>query len=175
MRLIRLLLIVSLLAGQSLAAESVYLLTQSGLFQSTVATDGTPGWKLLANRSSVIVSGYDNPTPNPIPPTPDPIPQPKAESVTIAIVDDGLNRSAETAAVLNGLCVWNAFFDAGSGYRIYDVETKESRGIAARKELGETIPGIVITDKATRKVIHKGPVPATFEELKAIVGSLTGG
>lgn len=115
-----------------------------------------------------------NPDPNPNP-KPDPKPDPVAEHVRLSIVTDKAAISPTTAKVLNALVGWNALLDEGNEYRLYDVKSPEAEAKKAVAELGVTVPGIVVTDKADGKVLHKGPLPVTFDDLKALVGRLTGG
>lgn len=121
------------------------------------------------------IPGPVPPGPEPVPPKPDPAPQPVAKTVSIAIVEDTMNRTPETAIMLNQLVSWSEYQDAGHQYRLYDHTTSEPRGKLAVQELGVGVSGIVVRDRATSKVIHKGAIPATFEELKSLVGRLTGG
>jgi hypothetical protein len=113
------------------------------------------------------------PDDDPIPPDDDPIPT--VENVSVAIVEDTMNRSPDTAIVMNGLVAWTEFVDAGNDWRAYDLKTGESRGKQAIIDLNGPAPGIVIYDKATRKMIHRGDLPATFDELKKLIGGLAGG
>jgi hypothetical protein len=127
-------------------------------------------------RRSLTISGIGpNPPPGPGP-GPEPGPGPKAELVSIAIVEDTMQRSTETAILMNRLTAWTEFVDAGNDWRPYDLTTPEAKGKEAIAELGSiTAPAIVIRDKTTRRVIHKGPLPATFADLQKLIGGLTGG
>jgi hypothetical protein len=125
-------------------------------------------------RRTLIVGG---PRPPPDPePDPNPNPQPKAETVSVAIVEDTMQRSPETAVLLNALVGWTEFVDAGNDWRLYDRTTGEAKGKEAIAELGPIkVPAIVIRDKTTRIVLHKGPIPATIGDLKKLIGGLTDG
>jgi len=130
-------------------------------------------------RQTLTVSGV-GPQPPPVPgpgpePKPDPEPQPTVKNVSLAIVEDTMNRSPDTAILMNQLVAWTEFVDAGNDWRAYDLKTKETRGKQAITDLNGPVPGIVIYDRSTRKMIHRGDVPATFGDLKALVGRLTGG
>jgi len=113
------------------------------------------------------------PEPEPIPPDDDPLPTVK--NVSIAIVEDTMNRSPDTAILMNQLVAWTEFVDAGNDWRAYALTTGEARGKQAIADLNGPVPGIVIYEKTTRKMIHRGDLPATFAELKSIIGRLTGG
>lgn len=135
--------------------------------------DGKPVEK---SRHSLTVTG---PRPPPIPepdpkPDPDP-PQPTVKNVSVAIVEDTMNRSPDMAILMNGLVAWTDFVDDGNDWRSYDKSTSEARGKKAVSVLAGVVPGIVISDKATGKVIHSGAMPATLADLKTLIGGLTGG
>jgi hypothetical protein len=127
-------------------------------------------------RQVLTVSGV-GPKPPPdedtIPPDDDPIPA--VENVSVAIVEDTMNRSPDTAILMNGLVAWTEFVDSGNDWRAYDLKTGEARGKQAITDLNGPVPGIVIYEKTTRKMIHRGDLPATFDELKKLIGGLTGG
>jgi hypothetical protein len=83
--------------------------------------------------------------------------------------------NAEMAITMNGLVGWTAFVDSGNDWRAYDLTTGEARGKKAITDLNGPSPGIVIYDKATGQMIHRGDMPATIDELKTLIGGLTGG
>jgi hypothetical protein len=127
-------------------------------------------------RQVLTVSGQGPKPPpddDPIPPDGDPIPAVK--NVSLAIVEDTMNRSPDTAILMNQLVAWTEFVDAGNDWRAYDLKTGESRGKQAITDLNGPVPGLVIYEKSTRKMIHRGDLPGTFSELKSLVGRLTGG
>lgn len=118
-----------------------------------------------------------NPPPKPEPgPTPEPDPGPspvKAENIRICIIEDVLNRSPETAAVLNSLVGWTAFADAGNQYRLYDKATKEAAGVAAVAAAGTTpLPAMVVYDNKTGALITATALPGSFSGFKTIVEGL---
>lgn len=117
------------------------------------------------------------PEPGPDPkPEPEPEPKPVASKLSIAVIEDTLNRSADTAIVLSALDVWNGFRDAGHVWYFYDQKTGEARGKRAKQDAGQTpLPAIVIRDAgAADKVLHVGPLPKTVAELQTLIKSLTG-
>jgi hypothetical protein len=125
-------------------------------------------------RRTLNVMG-PRPPPEPDPdPDPDP-PFPVVPHVRLSVITDSENTSLPVATVLNGLVAWNELLDSGSEYRLYDIATTESEGVKAIGQLNSAAPGIVITDKGTGIIVHRGPLPATFDELKLLVGRLTGG
>lgn len=115
------------------------------------------------------------PDPKPDPPKPDPKPAPLAKHVSIAIVEDTMNRSPDTAILMNQMVAWTAFVDSGNDWRAYDLKTSEAKGKRAIADLNGPVPGIVIYDKETRVWIYRGAMPATFDDLKSLIGRLTGG
>jgi hypothetical protein len=126
-------------------------------------------------RQALTVSGLaPNPPPGPEP-DPGPFPSPTVKNVSIAIVEDTMNRSPDTAILMNQLVAWSDFMDAGNDWRAYDLKTGEAKGKQAITDLNGPVPGIVIYEKSTRKMIHRGQMPATFGEMKTLVGRLTGG
>jgi hypothetical protein len=122
-------------------------------------------------RQVLTVSGV-GPRPGP---EPEPKPIPTVKNVSIAIVEDTMNRSPDMAITMNGLVAWTEFVDAGNDWRAYDLTTGEARGKKAITDLNGPSPGLVIYDKATGKMIHRGNMPATIGELKTLIGGLTGG
>jgi hypothetical protein len=128
-------------------------------------------------RQVLTVSGIGpQPPPGPGPePQPEPEPTPQATNVSLAIVEDTMNRTPEMAITMNGIVGWTAFVDSGNDWRAYDLTTGEARGKKAITDLNGPSPGIVIYDKATGKMIHRGDMPATIDELKTLIGGLTGG
>lgn len=127
-------------------------------------------------RYTLTVMGQ-SPKPPPIPdPSPGPNPEPdtvKAENIRVCIIEDVLNRSPETAAVLNSLVGWTAFADAGNQYRLYDKSTKEPAGVAAVAAAGTTpLPAMVVYDNKTGALITATALPGSFSGFKTIVEGL---
>lgn len=114
------------------------------------------------------------PDPDPQPDPPDPEPQPNVKHVRISVITDLDNMPQSVATVLNALVGWNELFDSGSDYRLYDIQTTERSGKTAIEQLNGPAPGIVFTDKDTGAVLHKGPLPEKFSDLKKLKGDLTG-
>lgn len=127
-------------------------------------------------RQALTVSG-EGPKPPPVDPDDDthPDPKPVAKYVSVAIVEDTMNRSPDNAIVMNGLAAWAEFVDSGNDWRLYDLTTKEAKGKKAISDLNGPVPGIVIYNKTTGAMIHRGEIPKTFAELKALIGGLTNG
>jgi len=150
-----------------------------GVSPGVVCVDLIPvGLKTENSIARHVVTVVDGTNPNPPPkpdPGPGPTPQPTAKTVSIAIVEDTMNRSPDMAILMNQLVAWAAFTDAGNDWRAYDLATTELRGMASVSTLNGIFPGIVVCDKATKKLIHSGPMPATIDELKALVRRLTSG
>ena len=128
-------------------------------------------------RQVLTISGVGpQPPPDPEPkPEPEPEPTPKVKNVSLAIVEDTMNTSPETAIVLNAVANWTTFVDAGNDWRRYDLTTGEAKGIKAITDLNGPSPGLVIYDKATGTMIHRGNLPTTVYELKTLIGGLTDG
>lgn len=128
-------------------------------------------------RQVLTVSGL-GPQPPPDPkPEPEPQPGPTASHVTIAVVEDALNRSPQTAICLNALAGWNKLKDAGHDWRLYDIKTREAAGkqaLADATAANQALPAIVVRDKDSGKLLRVAPLPATIDGVKAIVAELTG-
>ena len=109
----------------------------------------------------------------PIPPDP---PQPVASHVRLVVVEDTLNRSPETAILLNALVGWTAFLDDGNEYRLYDQTTGETKGKQSVKDIGTTpMPAMVIYDKTSGAILKVGSLSPTIDELRTTIKGLTGG
>lgn len=110
---------------------------------------------------------------DPVPPIP---PKPTAEHVRLVVIEDTLNRSPETAILLNQLVGWTAFLDSGNEYRLYDQTTGEAKGKQAKIDAGTTpLPAMVIYDKSSGAILKVGALSPTIDELRATIGGLTGG
>jgi len=164
----------------------VYFLTaaRGGVVGVDLIPVGVSAETDIARHVLTVVDGTNpNPPPDPGPgPKPDPKPEPKPEppkpvvsTVSIAIVEDTMNRSPETAIVMNQFVAWTEFVDSGNDWRAYDVSTKERRGKQAIAVLGDVCPGIVISNKATGAVLSYGKLPDTIDELKALIRRVSGG
>lgn len=135
--------------------------------------------KISSITLTVVDGSKPNPGPAPKPepspgPDPDPDPDPvKAENIRVCIIEDTMNRSPETAAVLNSLVGWTAFVDAGNQYRLYDKSTKEPAGVAAVAAAGTTpLPAMVVYDNKTGAMITATALPGSFSGFKTIVEGL---
>lgn len=128
-----------------------------------------------ADQVQRVVLTVDGARPPPGPePQPEPEPQPIAKNVSIAIVEDTMQRTPSMAILMNGLVAWTEFIDAGNHWRAYDLRTSEARGKKAIMELNGVVPGLVIYDRETARIMHNGPMPETIDQLKSLVGRLTG-
>jgi len=130
-------------------------------------------------RQPLTVMGLEpNPPPKPDPPKPEPGPKPdpQSDSLMVEIVEDPLERNADTAIVLNALAEWNLLKDKGHDWRLYSIRTGEEAGKAAVKAAeGTPIPAMVIRDKASKKVLRVVPLPPTIADVKRVLSELTGG
>jgi hypothetical protein len=107
-------------------------------------------------------------------PDPKPTPTPKAKHVRLAIVEDTLNRSPDTAILMNALVGWNEFLDAGNEWRQYDKSTGEAKGVKAKADAGTIpLPAMVFYDLESGKLLKAAPLSKTFAELKTTIGELT--
>ena len=129
-------------------------------------------------RAVLSVNGVKPP---PTPPDDDkdetkPKPPQPTSGVTLDIVEDAENRTAETAMVLNALVTWSSFLEAGNTFRIYDDSTSEDNGKRAVQDAGDTqLPVMIIRDKSTAKPLRVLPLPKDFETFKRLVTEVAGG
>jgi len=117
------------------------------------------------------------PPPNPKPPDPDPKPpDPVSDTVFIAIVEDVLNRTPDTAIVMNATAGWVDLTKNGSSFRAYHIETGEVNGKKAIQDAaGLGLPAMVVYDKPGGKALRAIPLPLTFDGVKRVISELTGG
>ncbi len=114
----------------------------------------------------------------PKPPTPVPVPVPvQNRKVVISIVEDGLNRSPQTAAMLNNIKAWDAFLVNGNQWIRYDKQATESKGVAAKNALAAagitTLPAVVINDQESGAVVYTGQL-TSMDPIKSFVNMYTG-
>ena len=119
------------------------------------------------------------PIPPPEPKPPDPYPKPPdpvSDTVFIAIVEDVLNRTPDTAIVMNATAGWVDLTKNGSSFRAYHIETGEANGKKAIQDAaGLGLPAMVVYDKPGGKVLRAIPLPLTFDGVKRVISELTGG
>jgi hypothetical protein len=141
---------------------------ETGSTYLMMVPDGAKDADILTQPLTVTGTG-----PKPPPPKPDPDPTPTEKHVRLSIVTDSENLSLPTTVVLNALVGWNELWDAGSDYRLYDIATTEPAGKTTIEQLNGPEPGLVVTNRDTGEMIHRGPLPTTFADLKTLVGRLT--
>lgn len=153
----------------------VYFVTTkstSGTAEVIMIPEGVKAESDIVRQVLTISGTGPNPPPKPDPP-PDP-PKPKVKHVRLAIVEDTLNRSPETAILMNQLVGWNQFLDAGNQWRQYDKATTETNGIQAKKDASSiTLPAMVLYDLDSGKLLTAAPLPKTFAELKSTIGGFS--
>lgn len=160
------------------ASEWVYFVTTkgTGTAELILIPEGVMDEKDIVRQVLVVSGSGPNPPPGPDPP-PEPPPNPptpKATHVRLAIVEDTLNRSPDTAILMNQLVGWNEFLDAGHQWRQYDKASTEPKGVQAKTDAGSTpLPAMVIYDLDSGKVLLAAPLVKTFAELKTTIGGLT--
>lgn len=156
----------------------VYLVNggKPGTVELLVIPKGVSEESDIVQQTMVVMGQGPQPPPKPDP-KPEPPPSPVvAEKVSISVVEDVLHRSVETSMVLQDLVYWSSLVDSGNDWRLYDVATKEPKGLEAILQGGDLPPPFVIVrDKKTEKVIHKGALPKTMDDMKKLVSTLTGG
>ena len=128
-------------------------------------------------RFPLNVMGLDpipppGPGPGPGPKPPDPV----SDTVFIAIIEDVLNRTPDTAIVMNATAGWVDLTKNGSSFRAYHIETGEVNGKKAIQDAaGLSLPAMVVYDKPGGKVLRAIPLPLTFDGVKRVISELTGG
>jgi hypothetical protein len=125
-------------------------------------------------RQPLTITGTGpRPPPDPDPIDPDP-PAPRADHVRTIFLED--TRSPDAAILFNALHGWAAYSAAGNSYRIVNKNAQDEEAANAEAELiGIPLPAMLVIDKDTGKVIHKGKLPATFADLQKLIGGLTNG
>lgn len=125
-----------------------------------------------------VMGVMPNPPPDPKPdpgPKPDPAPEPHSGKLLIEIVEDVMNRTPETAIVMNAMSEWNSLREKGHEWRAYHKETGEPNGIEALKEAESVgLPAMIIRDKETRNILRTIPLPKTIDSVKRILSELGG-
>jgi hypothetical protein len=127
---------------------------------------------------SARISALNSPMPPPVDPViPDgqsdakPL---KVRKLSLAVVEDTQNRSAETAIVLRPIDVWNGFRDKGHDWRFYDRKTTEQKGKLAVSAASAIDPALVIRDLNTGELLTVVPLPKTIAEVTALVNKWSG-
>lgn len=138
---------------------------------------------------SVTCNQAPQPPPTPVPPTPIPDPTPpappqptppKAKNVSIAIVEDDSNRSADVAKLFSNLTSWESLANAGVTWTRYDLRDTSTTAAMAKQALtsaGVTVnnvtAGYVIYDRDTKAVIYSSKL-FNLDDVKAHVQVITG-
>lgn len=113
------------------------------------------------------------------PPIPDddkkkdePQPEPTSGKVHLDIIEDPLNRTAETSICLQKVVGWSELIDSGSSYLIRD---KNSGAAQFMKQdyAGNDLPVVIVRDKESKKVLRVMPLPE-FDTLKRLVKEVSG-
>jgi len=168
---------------RTFAAKHLYFVNamKAGQIELLIVPTGVTSEKNIIRQTLVVMGLSPIPPPDPKPdpepdPKPDPTPPPVSSSLLIEIVEDPLNRKPDTAIVLSALAEWNALKDKGHEWRIYSTRTQEPGGQQALKDLtGVPLPGMVVRDKMTKKVLRTMPLPLTMADVKRVLSELTGG
>jgi len=152
---------------------------KAGKIELLIIPEGVQDEADILRQTLTVMGQSPNPPPDPDPnpePKPDHMPDPVSDKVLIEIVEDTLNRSPDTAIVLNAIASWNELKDKGHDWRIYDKKTGEPKGIQAVKDAtGTPLPAMVVRDLKTGKVIRVLTLPHTMDSVKRVISELTGG
>jgi hypothetical protein len=150
-----------------------------GKIELLIVPDGVKSESEVMRQTLTVMGIAPIPPPEPSPepePEPSPEPEPGSGKISISIVEDALNRTADTAIVLNAVASWNDLRDKGHDWRFYDKATTEAKGKQAIADAaGEPLPVMVVRDKETDKVLRVLPLPKTFADVKRVLSELTGG
>ena len=115
---------------------------------------------------AILLGCLPNFPPVPLPIDVVPIVTPVAGDVFLIVVEETAERTAETAAVLNGSSEWwHSLGTRGVSYRWYDDDTVGAEKFAA--DVKER-PGFVLMD-STGKRLKTGSLPKTTAELDQIL------
>lgn len=113
----------------------------------------------------VVVNPVDPPKPvQPIAPV-----VPVKRHLFLSVVEDPLNRTADTAIVLSAVKAWNGFRTDGDDYRFYDIRTTEEKGKRAVQSAGALLPALVIHDMDTGGLLTAVALPKTIDGVTQVV------
>lgn len=105
-------------------------------------------------------------------PEPRPTPTPTSGKVHLDIIEDPLNRTAETSICLQKVVGWSELIDGGSSYLIRDKNSTAAK-LMASDYTGESLPVVIVRDKESKKVLRVMPLPE-FDTLKRLVKEVSG-
>lgn len=115
----------------------------------------------------------------PPPPIPDddkkkdePQPEPHSGKVHLDIIEDPLNRTADTSICLQKVVGWSELIDSGSSYLIRDKSSTAAK-LMAGDYAGNDLPVVIVRDKESKKVLRVMPLPE-FDTLKRLVKEVSG-
>lgn len=102
----------------------------------------------------------------------DPQPTPTSGKVHLDIIEDPLNRTADTSICLQKVVGWSELIDSGSSYLIRDKNSTAAK-LMAGDYPGNDLPVVIVRDKESKKVLRVMPLPE-FETLKRLVKEVSG-
>ena len=114
----------------------------------------------------------------PPPPIPDddkkdePQPGPTSGKVHLDIIEDPLNRTADTSICLQKVVGWSELIDSRSSYLIRDKNSTAAK-LMAGDYAGNELPVVIVRDKESKKVLRVMPLPE-FDTLKRLVKEVSG-
>ncbi len=114
---------------------------------------------------------------NPVVPNPPNPPKPDGQAnvtpakrhLFLSVVEDPLNRTADTAIVLSAVKVWNGFRTDGNEWRFYDVKSTEEKGKRAVQAAGGILPALVIHDMDSGTLLTAVALPKTIDGVVQVV------
>lgn len=160
---------------RTFASKNLYFINalKPGTIELLIIPIGVQAETEIIRQPLVVMGTAPRPGPDPKPePKPDP-PPPNSGKVSIAIVEDVLNRHPDTAIVLNAIATWNELKDKGHDWRLYDKATTEAKGKQAVADAaGTELPAMVIRDKETSAILRVVPLPKTIDAVKRVLSEL---
>ena len=128
-------------------------------------------------RRTLVVTGIGpRPPPKPIPPDPSPLPpEPiKSSLLTAIVVEDALQRTPATAAIIADLGFWKSIEGQVDNLHVvpsiaplaaqYKIQLTEAKGV---------LPLLILMDAKSKKVLYSGALPADKVAVAALVNKFT--
>jgi hypothetical protein len=160
-------------AKTKMSPDSLYLYIPTGTEPSEITVTL---FVCLADDGDVTVvkllcGGGPRPPPKPKP-KPDDDPKPPAVSrLQVIVIEDVLNRSVDTAKVVNATALWERLREAGHETKFYDRKTNE---LAGRKYVSEvsdiSLPALLIRDADRDRKLEAIALPKTVDGVNQAVG-----
>lgn len=133
----------------------------------------------FASRKQLSARVACNQAPQPPPVVPDVKPvdpvTPTAGSLSLRVLHDVTDITADTALVLNAYDAWNEVAGDGDWLFVDVTNTEREANNVKADASGTTVPALVIYDKTTGRKLAAMPLPKSVDALKETVAKYQGG